>query len=69
MEMFGQKWLWVLSLLLTFVGGLVHILQPLGVNILGWLSSLMGPGISMVVQFLAGVATILVVFKVMKWIE
>lgn len=69
MEMIKNKWLWGLILLLTFVGGLVHLLQPLGFNLLTWLSTMIGSAATNVIQFLAGVATIIVVAKVMKWMK
>lgn len=69
MDMIRHKWVWGLILLLTFVGGLVHLLQPLGINLLTWLSTMIGSAATNVIQFLAGVATIIVVAKVMKWMK
>ena len=69
MDMIRHKWVWGLILLLNIVGGLVHLLQPLGFNLLTWLSTMIGSAATNVIQFLAGVATIIVVAKVMKWMK
>lgn len=51
----------MLLIILAIVGGLVHVLAPLGINLLGFLG-----GLSPIVQFVAGVATIIVVWPLLK---
>jgi hypothetical protein len=55
-----MKWLWISLGVLGIVGGLVHVLQPLGLNLLDVFGKVSKP-----VQFIAGASTITYILKKM----
>lgn len=56
-----KKWVWTTLGVLAIAGGLVHILQPLGFNLLSYLGSFAGW-----VQVIAGVSTLIYVGKKLR---
>jgi hypothetical protein len=48
------------------VGGAVHLLSPLGFDLLGKVSSIVGTTVTPWIQFVAGLGTLVVIFMLWK---
>lgn len=53
-----HKELWMIVGVLAIVGGLAHGLQPLGLDLIGWVSLTFGVLVGKVLQLLAGISII-----------